>query len=63
MHRLLTLVIATVASVVAAIFASELFDGGVIGTAAITPVIVALVTEMLTAVATLATRSGASPDM
>jgi hypothetical protein len=50
LNRLLTLVIATAASVVAAIVASELFDGGVVATAAITPVIVALVTDLLSAV-------------
>jgi hypothetical protein len=51
LNRLLTLAIATVASVVAAIVTSEVFDGSVLGTAAITPVIVALVTELLTAAA------------
>ena len=46
-NRLLTVVIATIASVVAAVITSNLFDGGVVGSAAITPVIVALVTEVL----------------
>jgi hypothetical protein len=50
MNRLLTLVIATVASVAAAIFASEVLGGGEVGTAAVTPVIVALVTEALSTV-------------
>jgi len=63
MSRLLTLVIATVASVVAAIFAAEVIGGGVVGTAAVTPVIVALVTGLLTAVSPgqddRAERSGA----
>lgn len=46
-NRLLTLAIASIASVVAAILTSELWDAGVVGSAAVTPVIVALVTEVL----------------
>jgi hypothetical protein len=41
------LAVASIASVVAAIFTSEVWDGGVVGSAAVTPVIVALVTEVL----------------
>jgi hypothetical protein len=44
---LATLAIASIASVVAAIFTSKVVGGGVVGTAALTPVIVALVTEVL----------------
>lgn len=47
-NRLLTLAIASVASLVAAIVTSEVWDGGVVGTAAVTPVIVALITDALT---------------
>jgi MFS family permease len=46
--RLLTLAIASLASLAAAIVTSEVWDGGVVGTAAVTPVIVALVTDALT---------------
>jgi hypothetical protein len=46
-NRLLTLVIASIASVVAAVFTSQVWDGGVVGTAAVTPVIVALVKDAL----------------
>jgi hypothetical protein len=45
--RLLTLAIASIASVAAAIFTAEVWDGGVVGSAAVTPVIVTLVTEVL----------------
>ncbi len=57
-NRLLTVVIATIASVVAAIVTSNLFDAGVVGSAAITPVIVALVTEVLS----LRRREGGRPE-
>jgi MFS family permease len=50
-NRLLMLAIASIASVLAAIFTSEVWDSGVVGTAAVTPVIVALVTELLTPLA------------
>lgn len=46
-NRLLTLTIAVVASVAAAIFTSKVWDGGVLGSAVATPVIVTLLTELL----------------
>jgi MFS family permease len=48
-NRLLTLAIASIASVVAAIFTSEVWGGGTVGTAAVTPVIATLVTDLLSA--------------
>lgn len=46
-NRLLTLTIAVVASAAAAIFTSKVWDGGVLGSAVVTPVIVTLLTELL----------------
>jgi uncharacterized membrane protein YvlD (DUF360 family) len=45
-NRLFTLLVASVASVAAAILTSQLWDAGVVGTAAITPVVVALVKDV-----------------
>jgi hypothetical protein len=45
-NRLFTLLVASAASVVAAIVTSQVWDAGVVGTAAITPVIVALVKDV-----------------
>lgn len=56
--RLLTLAIATIASVVAAIVTSKVSDGGVVAKAALTPVIVAVVTDVLSARMKPDTRSG-----
>ncbi|MCA1700044.1 MAG: hypothetical protein LC790_14535 [Actinobacteria bacterium] len=46
-NRLLTLAIASIASVAAAIVTSQVWDGGVVANAALTPVIVAVVTGVL----------------
>lgn len=46
-NRWLMLAIGSIASVVAAVFTSQVWSGGVVGTAAMTPVIVTLVTELL----------------
>lgn len=46
-NRLFTLAIASIASAAAAIFTSKVWNGGVIGTAAATPVVVALTEDSL----------------
>jgi hypothetical protein len=46
-NRFLTLGIASLASIVAAVVTSEFWRGGVLGSAAVTPVIVALVKDLL----------------
>jgi hypothetical protein len=55
--RFLTLVVASVASVVAAVVTRELFAAGVVASAAITPVIIALVSDGMY----LAARSNREP--
>jgi hypothetical protein len=59
---LATLAIASIASVVAAIFTSKVVGGGVVGTAALTPVIVALVTEVLRPISEWTNRGAIEPE-